>query len=462
MCLGMKPPYRLLVIQTLLLAACGGGGQSASPPGTPTISAFTAEHASYFVGDQARLSATYLNGTGHIEPGDIPIASGQTVTTAVLTTNTTFHLVVTGTGAQVTQDLALTVSYRERMRTLAMPFTRTNHNAVGLSDGRVLIVGGVDESKMVARLMYVFDPATETFTPAGSLGAAGPYGSAAVALANADALVVGGYPTSVGSEAVIVRSGSITPTAGQPHTLRVSNTATRLDDGKVLVVGGLLAMQSGGTAFGISNTPDRSAEIFDPATGGFTVLPNSLNVGRYGHTATATTDGRVLIYGGFTENGQPAPPELYTHSTGTFTVLTAPEAGARANHAAVRTPDGDIWIVGGEDLAGSALTSVIRFDHTSAALAHALDLATPRTAVSAALLTDSRVLVAGGITSPASGEDTESSEIVAPASAISRGGPAMTTARHANTMTTLSNGKVLILGGTDRGQTPLNSAEIYE
>ena len=336
--------------------------QRISPPTTPV----------YFIGDQARLSANYLNGTGHIEPGDIPIASGQTVTTPVLTTNTTFHLVVSGGGGQVTQDLALTVSYRERMRSLAMPFARTHHNAVALSDGRVLIVGGVDESRMFARLMYVFDPATETFTPAGSLGSAGPYGSATAALNNGDALLVGGYPVSAGMEAVIIRSGNIIPTTGQPHTLRVLGTATRLEDGKVLVVGGLLATVSGGIAFGISDTPDHSAELYDPATGTFTVLSSSLNVGRYGHTATATTGGRVLIYGGFTQNGEPrCCSELYNHSTGTFTVLTAPEAGVRGNHAAVETPDGDIWIVGGEDPAASALTSVIRFDHTSAALGHA-------------------------------------------------------------------------------------------
>jgi hypothetical protein len=452
---------QLAWIPMLMLVACGGGSSSPAS-GPPSISAFTSDHTSYFVGDQAKLSATYNSGVGHIEPGGVPIPSGQTVTTAALSTNTIFHLVVTGNGSQATRDLAVTVSYRDRMRAIAMPFARAEHGAVALPDGRVLIIGGRDESTLVARLMYVFDPATETFTQSGSLGTAGPYGAATVALTSGDTLIVGGLLASVSTEAALIRSGNVVPTVGQPHTQRVWATTTRLEDGKVLLVGGLLATDVSGVIIGVSTTADRSAEIYDPATGLFTVLAESLSAGRYRHTATATTDGRVLIYGGITENGDPAPPELFTQATGLFSVLTAPEAGVRANHAAVKTSDGDIWIVGGEDPAGSTLSSVMRFDHTSGTLSHALDLATPRTSVSAALLTDSRLLIAGGVISRISGQNTESSELVTTAGSIAHPGPAMSSARHSNTMTALSNGKVLIVGGFDQDAKALATAEIYE
>jgi hypothetical protein len=463
----MTPLVRRLVISsTLLLAACGDGGQSPSTAEPPSISAFTSDRASYFVGERAQLSAVFANGGGRIQPGDIAIASGQTITTPALTVNTTYRLTVTGTGSVAARELALGVSYRERMRAITMPFARTQHAAVTLNDGRVLIVGGVDESRLVARLMYVFDPSSEEFTSFGSLGSAGPFASVAVTLADGNVLIAGGVPASASSNAVLVnaQTGAVAPTTGQPRSQRVLATGSRLADGKVLIVGGLLATtDTGGNVIGVSTTPDRTAETYDPATGTFTALPGSLTVGRYRHTAVATSDGRVLIYGGRTDNGQPAPPELYDHATGTFSVLAAPENSVRANHAAVKTIDGDIWIVGGDDNTNvSALTSVIRFDHTLRTLSHASDLAIPRTLLCATLLADSRVLVAGGVTYSTLSQVTDSSELIMTATALRSAGPQMTTARHSYTMTTLSNGKVLIVGGQDQSGNPLAAAEIYE
>ena len=70
------------------------------------------------------------------------------------------------------------------------------------------------------------------------------------------------------------------------------HTATLLTDGRVLVVGG----RSNNCT---SNCPIfslDSAEIFDPATGTFTQT-GFLNYSRYNHTATLLSDGRVLILG---------------------------------------------------------------------------------------------------------------------------------------------------------------------
>ena len=53
-------------------------------------------------------------------------------------------------------------------------------------------------------------------------------------------------------------------------------TGTRLADGKVLFVGGLLATGDDGNAIEISTTADPTAEIYDSATGVFTVLPAAL------------------------------------------------------------------------------------------------------------------------------------------------------------------------------------------
>jgi hypothetical protein len=451
---------------TLLLAACGGGGPATSPDAdNPSIRQFTSDAKSYFVGERAQLTAVYANGTGRIQPGDIAVSSGQTITTPPLTANTTFRLIIAGRSTAATREIAVTVSYRERMRAIPMPFARTEHAAVTLSDGRLLIVGGRDQSQLVARQMYLFDPTSETFAPFGSLGTAGPLGSVAVTLADGNVLIVGGVPASVHSNAVSVdvRTGAVVRVRTQPHSHRVWATGTRLPNGKVLIVGGLLATTSNGNAIGVSTTLDRTAEAYDPATGGFTLLPVSLSEARHRHTAVATNDGRVLIYGGLTGSGQPAPPELYDPATNTFAVLAAPENNVRANHAAVRTLDGSIWIVGGDDNnSASALTSVIRFDPTSSALSDVLDLATPRRLLGAAPLADSRMLISGGATDLMLSQVTESSELIVTKTSLRSDGPQMISARSFHTMTLLTNGKVLIVGGSDQSGIPLASAELHE
>ena len=80
---------------------------------------------------------------------------------------------------------------------------------------------------------------------------------------------------------------------------RVLHTATLLQDGKVLVVGGA------GTAFNLdptsagqsSSAPIATAEVYDPGSGTFSPT-GSLAAGRTFHTATLLQDGKVLIVGG--------------------------------------------------------------------------------------------------------------------------------------------------------------------
>ena len=77
---------------------------------------------------------------------------------------------------------------------------------------------------------------------------------------------------------------------GNLNTPRWQHTATRLQDGKVLVVGGVA---NGDDPLNVLDT----SELYDPATGTWSVTGH-LNRPRVGHTATLLLDGRVLVAGG--------------------------------------------------------------------------------------------------------------------------------------------------------------------
>jgi hypothetical protein len=97
---------------------------------------------------------------------------------------------------------------------------------------------------------------------------------------------------------------------------RVGHTATLLNNGMVLIVGGRSYPPAALTG----------AEPYNPATGTFTATGN-LNIGRGGYTATLLKNGMVLIAGGV------APAELYNPATGLFTLtgnMNHPTGGATA------------------------------------------------------------------------------------------------------------------------------------
>ena len=110
---------------------------------------------------------------------------------------------------------------------------------------------------------------------------------------------------SNGVSFTVVGAPGFTATGGL-RTPRFGDTATVLNNGLVLVAGGL----------DNDNNLLASAELYDPVTGTF-YLTGDLNTARYAHTATLLNDGTVLLVGGLDKNGNRlTSAEIYDPATG--------------------------------------------------------------------------------------------------------------------------------------------------
>src|SRR5439155_18691098 len=93
---------------------------------------------------------------------------------------------------------------------------------------------------------------------------------------------------------------------GSLNIARYFHTATLLQNGMVLVAGGI---DSNGIA-------SASAVLYNPASGTWTAT-GSLNTGRDSHTATLLQSGMVLVPGGINNLMASASAELYYPPSGT-------------------------------------------------------------------------------------------------------------------------------------------------
>ena len=261
---------------------------------------------------------------------------------------------------------------------------RVSPSATALSDGRVLVVGGFGGPYAYASSAIasaeVWDPATEAFTPAGSMSER-RVGHTATLLPDGRVLVVGGEGSDGASASAEIwdpASNAFTRLA-LPAEASGTGTATLLGDGRVLIVRG-------------------TAVLWDPQTNAFSPS-GSLAQARIGHTATLIQNGRVLIAGGRAPGGGfLASAELWDPTTGDFSATGSLAAG-RAGHAATRLADGRVFFFGGyDDPSGPALATVEFWDPLDGSFGKAAALAEGlvEANTSAVLLSDGRrVLVAG-------------------------------------------------------------------
>ncbi|MGD0862639.1 MAG: kelch repeat-containing protein [Candidatus Limnocylindrales bacterium] len=347
-----------------------------------------------------------------------------------------------------------------------MTAARLHQSATLLSDGRVLIAGGqaMTDGNVWNDLdsAELYDPQTGAFSSTGSMRTARE-GQTATLLPDGRVLIAGGSDLA-SAELYDPRTGTFSST-GSMMTARDGCTATLLPDGRVLMAGGHMDTSYLTIYFA-------SAELYDPKTGTFSPT-GSMTTARTGHTATLLSDGRVLVTGGEDVTGEAptltsrflASAELYDPKTGTFSP-TGSMTTARTGHTATLLAAGRVLIAGGS--AGTVstsdryvpLTSAELYDTKSGTFGPAGSMITAREYQTATLLSDGRVLIAGGETTPG---PLALAELYDPATGKFAATGSMITARESQTTTLLSDGRVLIAGGlASLLGDALASAELYQ
>ena len=229
-----------------------------------------------------------------------------------------------------------------------MTANRGDHTATLLANDKVLIAGGADQDPNGTGLASaeLYDPSTGTFTQTGNMDV-GRFLHTATLLQNGRVLIVGGALTSasepVATAEIYDPATGIFTMTGAMAIAREQHTASLLTDGRVLVVGGTTSTGTGDLQ------PTATAEVYDPSTGSFSVT-GSMAEARTLHTATLLPSGKVLIAGGGDEN---STAEVYDPATGSFSITGGMEIG-RSGHTATLLPNGSVLVAGGGIFAGLA------------------------------------------------------------------------------------------------------------
>jgi len=169
----------------------------------------------------------------------------------------------------------------------AMGAQRVAHTATLLRDGRVLVTGGSNASGVLAAA-ELYDPRTGRFTPTGALTVP-RHKHTARRLPDGRVLIAGGSNDRdwqgryASTEIYDPARGTFAPAAPMAaQRFKLDEATAVLRDGRIVLAGG-----------------STRVEAYDPRRETFTALRGSLDAPRFFSTATLLQDGSVLIVGGY-------------------------------------------------------------------------------------------------------------------------------------------------------------------
>lgn len=326
-----------------------------------------------------------------------------------------------------------------------------NPSLVALQGGSVLVTNWAVNSNGEATAT-VYDPVGSRFT---SLGG-GTHVGVGARLSSNVVLLVGvepdkcatGIPAPHVSRAELFSPTTSTFTPLVPtKTARLAPTVTPLTDGRALIIGG--------TPETCSGVPASSTELFSPSggTGGAFTPGPATHMPRSQHQATRLQDGRVLVTGGMLGGKMIADAEIFDPSPGLFAVV-GKLGQARAGHCASLLPSGAVLITGGGDNSGSLSTAEV-FDPATKKFSTTGAMTRRRRAHTSTVLASGHVLIAGGYDEGSSPKDLDAAELYDPATGTFSPTAPLPAARQNHDAARLEDQSVLLLGGGTLTSGPL-------
>ena len=291
----------------------------------------------------------------------------------------------------------------------SMTVPRAGQTITMLRDGRVLLTGGVQNAGFRSELSSaeIYDPAAGTFSATGSMSVPRE-GHTATILRDGRVLIAGGSDNGIhtldSAEIFDPSSGTFSRT-GHLHQPRVAHVAALLGTGKVLIAGGGRGGMPGGY---ISYD---TAEMYDPSTRSFSAVRAHMKSDRVGAAAVKLNDGRMLIVGG--KSGRMMTSRL--RNIASFTPLNTAEIFDPESGTFIRTGDmsaphylatatmldnGDVLVVGGWTIRGPLVVGMRDaevYQPERNRFVHVGQTNVARLTNTATLMNDGEVLIAGGV-----------------------------------------------------------------
>jgi Kelch motif/Galactose oxidase, central domain len=216
---------------------------------------------------------------------------------------------------------------------------RSEHTATVLNNGKILFAGGVGVGWSFLQSAELYDIQSKTFTPTGSMTTARDSHTATL-LENENVLITGGHRDRRANIKIYSSAELYDPVSetfkiiGNMSVIRHKHDAVGLADGRILINGGSDERDSRGVY--------KSAELYDPISSSFKPA-GEMNITRYKHNGTSILlpNGNVLIAGGANL------AEIYQPASGKFSIIYGSMGTDRLFTRATLLQNGQVLITGG-------------------------------------------------------------------------------------------------------------------